>query len=180
MNTFSAEVKGLPELLARFKRLATDDLGQKTLRGAVSAGASVVRAAEKRATPVAARPVRRGGGVVTPPGTMQRAAVIKYDRASSNETQAVYVVAYRQGKRAAKKSRDAFYAQWVDRGHLIVPRRKKKATRGQLAGNRVRASAAGRRVAGRNFFVPTFESTRQQAIDAMVRRLRLRLSKAGV
>lgn len=175
-DSVSATVTGGPELNARLLAL-TPEIRRKVLRPAVAVGAGLLRRALKAAAPVAPGPVRRGAGVVTQPGTLQRAGIIKFARELTNETQVGYVVTFRQGKRQQKSNRDAFYATWVDKGHLIVPRRRNVARRGELAYNRVKARAAGKRVPGRNFFEPTIAANADRASQATIDKATTALDK---
>ena len=171
----TVEVKGLQELKARLDALPKE-VAQRGLRRAVAAGASVIRAAAKKAAPVAAGPIRRGGGKETAPGTLQRGAMAKFIKAESNDTQVFYIVGFRQGKRQQKSNRDAFYASWVEFGHKIVPRRGKGARKGTLARNRRQATAS---VPPHPYFAPAWEANKQNALDAIQKRLTSELQKLG-
>lgn len=116
-------VRGLPELKAEFARVEKEVRTRVVRRGA-SAGARTMK------TAIAPRiPVRSG--------TLKRSLLIKFAREKSNDTQALYVVTFRQGKKLQRGaitkrggkffkrvlSQDAFYARWVEHGHKL--RRKK-------------------------------------------------------
>jgi HK97 gp10 family phage protein len=172
----TVQVKGLRELQQRLATLPIE-IGRKALRKSVAAGASVIRAAAKARAPISKGPVRRGNGrPLTPPGTLKRAALIKYVKAESTDTQASYIVAFRKGKRAQKTNKDAFYASWVEFGHKIVPRRGKSARRGTLARNRRGAAAS---VPPHPYFRPAWESTKSQALIAIETKLAAELKKLG-
>lgn len=169
------QIKGLDELKRRLDMLPKD-VASKALRKSVAAGASVIRLAAKNAAPVSAGPVRRGGGKQTTPGTLKRAALMKYVKAESNDTQVSYIVGFRQGKRNQKSNRDAFYASWVEFGHKVVPRRGKGAKRGTLARNRRNAQ---QEVPAHPYFAPAWEANKQKALDVIQTRLTAELQKLG-
>lgn len=121
------EVQGLRELQAKLKSLPAE-IAQKALKKGVAAGARFVREAARGLAPQASGPIKRKSGV-TFPGTLRRAAIIKFIREDSNATQIEYIVTFRQGKRAASRGADAFYARFVEFGHAkrgggtVAPRR---------------------------------------------------------
>ena len=119
----SAIVTGLPELKAEFARVERA-MQTRVIRRGASAGAATIKLGINPRIPVKT-------------GTLKRSLLIKYAREKSDETQAVYVVTFRQGKKlqvgAITKrrgkffkrvlSQDAFYARWVEAGHKL--RRKR-------------------------------------------------------
>lgn len=119
----SVVVKGLPELKAEFARVERE-VRTKVVRKGASVGARALKIAIEPRIPVKS-------------GTLKRALLIKYAREKSNETQAAYVVTFRQGKKlqvgAITKrkgkffkrvlSQDAYYARFVEGGHQL--RRKR-------------------------------------------------------
>lgn len=127
------QIQGLDALKAKFKSLPSE-MAQKVLKKGVAAGARFVRDVERQTAPIAARPVRRGRGIVTAPGTMRRAAIIKFVREDSSATQIEYIVTFRQGKRSRKSGTDAFFARYVDLGH-------RTRSGGTVAGRRTLAAA---------------------------------------
>lgn len=108
-------VKGLPELKANLEKLPRL-LARTALRKGVAAGAGVVRRAAKANSRVG-KGLRRRGGRLVPGGTLKRSTIIKYVRKLSNDTQQVYLVTFRKGKREQKSGRDAYYAGWEEFGH---------------------------------------------------------------
>lgn len=112
-------VKGLPELKAEFIRIERA-VATRVLRKGGSAGAKVVKAAVAQKVPVKS-------------GVLKRSLLVKFAREKSNDTQALYIVTFRQGKKfqagAVTKrkgkffkrvlSQDAFYARWVEAGHHL-------------------------------------------------------------
>lgn len=179
------QVHGLAELKRKFESLPRD-ISKKLLRKALGASSRQAKLAAVAAAPISARPVRRGKGRVTPPGTLKRSAIVFFDRKQSNDTQAVYAVTFRMGKKQQKANRDAFYARWVEFGHRVVPRKPTGAFWKRKKGAVSRFSLAGRRaaakgeVAGRKFltnsfaagvhgFAATFERVARENFDAAVR-----------
>lgn len=115
----SVVIRGLPELKAEFTRIDRD-VGKRVLRKGGSAGARVVKTAVAQKVPVKS-------------GVLKRSLLVKYVREKSSDTQALYLVTFRQGKKfqtgAVTKrkgkffkrvlSQDAFYARWVEAGHHL-------------------------------------------------------------
>lgn len=127
-------VHGLAELEANFRKVSAE-VGKKVLRSGAGAGAKMVKSSAKGN--VRSLPRRIPSKKPGHPGLLEKAAIINFRRRESNETQAVYIVTFRQGKKQQSVRRgkqainlDAFYARWVEGGHKIVPRSKKVGTRG--------------------------------------------------
>jgi HK97 gp10 family phage protein len=117
------EVKGLRELKASLNALP-QNIATNVLRGAVNAGARVIRDEAKIKAPVET-------------GTLKRAIYTKFIRELSDPWRAVYFVGVRQGKRYANlktkggkdKSMDAYYAKFVEYGHYSRPAGKHRMNR---------------------------------------------------
>lgn len=167
-------VKGLDDLKRRLDQIGRET-GRKVLRSGVAAGARVVKNAAIAAAPVGSS--RKGHAA----GTLKRAAIIKFVPDMSNDTQVEYIVTFRKGKRQQKYSRDAFYASWVEFGHKIVPRSAKAVSlKGFLRNKRTlrnRRAAATGRVEPHRFLGPAFESSKQNALTAMVDAIKRGLDK---
>lgn len=138
-------MKGTAELSRALLNLP-HKVEQRVLRKAAIAGARIVRNAVQALAPIADAPVNRKGGVVTVPGTLRRAVVLKYAPEKSGIGKSTYVVTVRHGKRYQKANRDAYYWLWVEQGHAVI-RGKMKV--GQAA--------------PRPFFVPAYRATADQA-----------------
>ena len=163
MTTELVHVQGLAELEKRLAALPTL-LARTALRKAVSKGAAVIRDAARAAAPIAAAPHRRARGVVVAPGTLKRAALIRFVRELSNDQQVEYIVAFRRGKRQQKGNRDAFYAPWVEFGHRIRPRRGAKG-------------GGGGSVPPHPFFGPAFADSKYRALQVIEDTLRTEIAK---
>ncbi len=169
-------IKGLDELARNLKALPAK-LQKNIMRKALGASgaAGVIKKVAQANAPVSAAPVTRGGGRVTQPGVLKAAAIVKFIRNQSNDTQAVYIVTFRRGKKAQRigkraNNRDAFYASWVEFGHKIVPRTRRigRDRRGRFINARTRSArrvSAGGTVAGRRFLTRAFNSAGRQALD---------------
>lgn len=111
-------IAGLKELQAALKELP-ERIGKNVLRGAVAAGAAVVRNEAKLRAPVYTGSVSEGH---PPPGTLRRSVYQKQIREKSNAVQQTFYVGVRKGakyKNQGKKgnlSQDAFYASLVEFG----------------------------------------------------------------
>lgn len=147
------EIEGLKELQLKLLELPKR-LARNAMRAAVGAGAAVIRTEIKMRAPVYTGKVSDGH---PPPGTLKRAVVSKYIREMSNDFEAVFKVTVRKGKRFAKQgkkenlSQDAYYAMWVELGTA--------------------------KMAPRPFFRPGYEAKKQEALNAMIQKLRERLEQ---
>ncbi len=160
------QIKGLAELNQRL--LALPQLMQtKVLRGAMLAGAKVVRDTAKANAPLGPGPKRRYNGNITPPGVLKRSALVKFDKSNSNGTQVVYLATFRKGRKQQKANRDAFYASWVEFGHKIVPRKSKSGK-----GIALRRRGATGRVPPHKFLTPAFNSTQSQVLQVIENKIR--------
>lgn len=118
-------VQGLRELQDSLKKLP-DNIARNVLRGAVGAGASVIRKEAQAKAPVYTGEVSKGH---PPPGTLKRAIVQKQIRELSSLFKQVFYVTVRRGKKYTKQgkgsnlSQDAFYAAWVEWGTSKMPAR---------------------------------------------------------
>lgn len=156
----SAVVHGLPELKAKFAAVERE-VGKVVIRRGAGAGAKTVKQGIGPFVPVKS-------------GTLKRSLIVKFDRAKSNDTQALYVVTFRQGKRLQKGavfkrgsryfkrvvSLDAFYAPFVEHGH------------------RVRGNS-GTFVEGKYFFRDGLRATSNQALQTMVTTMDGEIAKAA-
>lgn len=116
-----AEIKsftGFKELQQALKELP-DRISRNVLRGAVAAGAAVVRKEAVVRAPVYQEQVQAGH---PPAGTLKRAVYQKQILEYSNLTQQMFYVGVRHGKKYQKQgkkgtlSQDAYYAKWIEFG----------------------------------------------------------------
>lgn len=164
-------IKGLKELNDALAQLPRN-IGRNVLRGAVRAGAAVVRDEAKRQAPVDT-------------GTLRRAIYHKQIREQSSAVRQVFYVGVRRGKQyrslttkgGKDRSMDAYYAGFVEYGHFA--RRSKdgkfrklmrKTDRGQ-ANNQVMAemvqSGEVRWIPARPYMRPAWAVTKEQALKAL-------------
>lgn len=167
-------VSGLDALKASFNK-APKDVQTKVLRKSVLAGAAVVKREMVKTAPIYSGPQRKSN---PQPGTLKRSLVNKFAKDESNETQATYIVTARKGKQEQKRSRNAFYAGWVERGHKVVARRQGKG-KGGLFNQTLRARRAASKtvVQGVEFMKKAYESTKNFALNAIIRRATIELNK---
>ena len=188
------KVEGLRELKAALNALP-QNIATNVLRGAVNAGARVIRDEAKIKAPV-----------VT--GRLKRAIYTKYIRELSDPWRAVYFVGVRRGKKyqnlktkdrtmkdgtikaGADRSMDAYYARFVEYGHFSRPagmhRMNRRATsysihsKGDLLFNRLsqakdrsatleRMVAAGviRWIPAKPFMRPAWDAKQDAALEAL-------------
>jgi hypothetical protein len=170
-------VSGLDALRDALKKIPSV-VRTQVLRKAVLSGASVVRKEMVKTAPIYSGPQRKSK---PQPGTLRRAILNKFAKDESNETQATYIVTARKGKKERthkQGSRDAFYAAWVERGHKVVPRRQGKGKGGLFNQTlRARRAAAKTVVQGVEFMKKAYETMKDTALKAIMRRTRLELKK---
>ena len=113
-----AHIEGLDKLAWRLKQLP-DRIGRNVLRGAVSAGAAVIRNEAKLKAPLYTGDVSKGH---PPPGTLKRSIYQKQIAELSSLGRQVFYVGVRQGKEYQKQgkkgnlSQDAYYWKFVEFG----------------------------------------------------------------
>jgi HK97 gp10 family phage protein len=136
-------VMGLDELQARLRDLPKR-IGRNVLRGAMNAGATVIRKEVQARAPVYTGSVAAGH---PPPGTLRRSIYQVQIREFSNDQRQTYQVGVRKGKRFRKQgkrgqlSQDAFYAHFVEFGTV--------------------------KMAARPFMRPGFEASKSAAVQAV-------------
>lgn len=121
----SCKVEGLDKLAAALRELP-QRLGRNVLRGAVAAGATVIRNEARLHAPVYTGDVAQGH---PPPGTLKRAIFQVRVREKSDDKRQVFIVSVKQGKKyrvqgkRGDKSQDAYYWRWVEMGTVNMPAR---------------------------------------------------------
>lgn len=173
-------IQGLKELQQSMKALAAN-VSKNVLRSAVNAGAQVVRQQARANAPVmhVALPKHQA------PGTLKRSIVTSYIRERSSQTQAVYYVTVRKGKRYRGQgkrqamSQDAYYGAWVELGHYFV---KHKPTGTTYKQHRKNQHARGVWVPAHPYLRPAYEVKKYESVEAMkqyiVNRLPVEIEKA--
>ena len=132
-------IQGLAEL-DRALHALPGNIAKNVLRGAVGAGASVIRAEAKQRAPVATGQ----GKDAPPPGTLKRAIYSKQIRELSNFSKQTFFVSVKSGAKhrgAGKKYLDAWYWRFVEFGTS--------------------------KMAARPFLRPAFEAKKTEAIEAI-------------
>lgn len=146
-------VEGLAELRAALRELP-QRIARNALRGAVSAGAAVIRKEAKARAPLYTGKVADGH---PPPGTLKRAVYQKQINELSSLTNQVFFVGVRHGKKYQKqgkkgdKSQDAYYWRFVEFGTSNM--------------------------AARPFMRPAFEAKKNEAVAAIKTYLTDRIAK---
>jgi HK97 gp10 family phage protein len=146
-------VEGLAELRAALRELP-QRIARNVLRGAVSAGAAVIRKEAKARAPLYTGKVAEGH---PPAGTLKRAIYQKQINELSSLTNQVFFVGVRHGKKYQKqgkkgdKSQDAYYWRWVEFGTS--------------------------KMAARPFMRPAFEAKKNEAVAAIKTYLTDRIAK---
>lgn len=136
-------VDGLAELKRALEELPKN-IGRNVLRGAVRAGAAVIRAESQARAPVYAGDVSKGH---PPPGTLKRAIYMKQIAELSGATRQTFIVGARKGRKyrhqgkSGNLSQDAYYASFVEFGTS--------------------------RMAARPFMRPAFEAKKNAAVEAI-------------
>lgn len=133
-------ISGLKELQAAIKELPAN-IAKNVLRGAVNAGATVIREEAKARAPKSEGPAIKGQPM---PGTLKRALYQKQIREKSSAVLQTFFVGVRQGRSAKKTKKgnlDAWYARFVEFGT--------------------------RKMAARPFMRPAFEAKKEAAVQAI-------------
>lgn len=149
---------GLKELQEALKQLP-DRIAKNVLRGAVSAGAAVVRKQVVANAPLWTGPVGKGH---PKPGTLKKSIYQKQIGELSNNVKQTFFVGARRGKGYREKGQDAYYASWVEFGHFFVPPRPKGVTR-----KAHRKENRSKFVPAHPFIRPAFESKKVEAVEAI-------------
>nr|WP_198047974.1 HK97-gp10 family putative phage morphogenesis protein [Cupriavidus taiwanensis] len=181
-------VKGLRELNDALNALP-QNIAKNILRGAVNAGAAVIRKEAALRAPVY-EPGKYGvPDMRVEPGRLKRAIYQAHAPELSSAIVQTVLIGVRQGKSQRQKQRgkqtfnlDAYYAKWVEFGHWYVPRRGEGITR--KAHRAKHKSDMGRFIPARPFMRPAFEAKKDDAIKAIEQYLRERIpreaSKLGI
>jgi HK97 gp10 family phage protein len=177
-------VKGLAEFQRAIEQFPKN-IGRNVLRGAVNAGATVLR---KRAVELA--PEYEGDDKRVDPGRIKRAIYQKQIPELSNELLQTFFVGVRRGKKQQLKvvrgkvtNLDAYYWSWLEFGHFYVPPRPKGITQEKhREAHKTGTSAIW--IEPRSFMRPAFAIAKDDAIQAMVayleKRIPLEAQKLGL
>lgn len=177
-------IKGLDEFARALEQLPKN-IGRNVLRGAVNAGATVIRQQA-----VALAPEYEGDDKRQDPGRLKRAVFQKQIPERSSDLVQVFYVGVRRGKKSQVKVRggkvvnlDAYYWPWVEFGHAYVPRRPKGVSQREHR-KAVKSGASVIWVEPRSFMRPAMAIARDQAIKQMIAYLEKRIpeeaSKLGL
>ena len=178
-------VTGLTELQLTYKALP-DKLKRGMITRGVAAMAKILVKNTRLAAPLGGPYKKRGKS----PGTLKRSIVRVRARELQTVTQVGQLVTALKGRKyqsTGKKGRnlDAFYAEWVDKGHRVVARstvfiagraNRKKQKRGRTT-VRARRTLSTQKVAGVGFFAAALEKSFGPAVNAMADVMRSELSK---
>lgn len=164
-------ISGLKELQEALK-LLPQNIARNVLRGAVSAGAALVRDEAKRKAPVYTGTPAMGH---PPAGTLKRAIYIKRIAERSSQFKQVFFVGVRRGKKYQKQgkhgtlSQDAYYASWVEYGHYYAPPGKHGFGTRRRAMNAVAFNGGGisgaRFIAPNPYMRPAWDSQKRSAVQ---------------
>lgn len=143
-----------------------DALGQKIrtrlVRAALASAGRVFKNSVKAAAPIGK--ARKGHS----PGTLKRSVYVGRSKLTAQGA-TIFVSAY-TGKKHQKHNRDAYYAMWVERGHVIT----RKALRGgekSRAAQRGTLLGQGKKVDGKWYLKTGFRVSQNAAIDAFYDRI---------
>jgi HK97 gp10 family phage protein len=138
-------IEGLKELQAAMRQLPRN-IGRNVLRGAVNAGASLIRNEVRDNAPIYEGKPQAGHA---PAGALRRAVYQKQIREASSWFKQVFYVSVRSGKSQQKKGLDAYYWRFVEFGT--------------------------KKMAARPFLRPAFESKKYEAAEAIKQYLARRI-----
>ena len=154
-NLESVKIDGLDQLAQALRELPKR-VARNGLRGAVYAGAKVIRDEAKLKAPVASAPL---GPNQPPQGTLKRSIIMKQVPELSGEQKQTFFVTVRHGKKYRKQgksgnlSQDAWYWRFVEFGTV--------------------------KMTARPFLRPAFEGKKYEAVDAIKTRLAERIEQAA-
>jgi HK97 gp10 family phage protein len=160
-------VKGLDAFLAALNQLP-HNIAKNVLRGAVNAGATVLRNEA-----VFLAPEYEGDDERPDKGLIKRAIYQKQIPELSNDLQQTFYVGVRRGPKSTVKVRgnkvsvDAYYWTWLEFGHYYVPRNNTGVSNSTHAKN-AKANGTALWVEPRSFMRPAFAIAKDEAIKAMV------------
>lgn len=167
-------ITGLQELNQALVKLAAD-VQTKYLRGAVAAGARVIRDAAVRNVPVRS-------------GKLRRAIYSKWIREASGQERQLFLVSVRRGKQFQSRTRqtkrgktvttkdnDAYYWTWIEFGHVAAGPERIRGGSARRERARQSLRTAGRFVPPRPFLRPAFEANKTAAIEAVREELAKRI-----
>jgi hypothetical protein len=182
----TAQVTGLKELQAALFALPPA-IGERVLRSSVATGAAVLREEVIRQAPEFGGTVQKGH---PPAGTLKKAIYQTRLVNKCTPTLEVFLVSARKGKKfqaiakGAKGAQqivnmDAFYWTWVEFGHHVNPGKALTNFR-----DRMHMYQGTRLMPGASFIMPNpfmrraYEAKKIEARDAMIAKMRERLSEA--
>jgi HK97 gp10 family phage protein len=162
MLSIGAKIDG--DLTAGFDKLI-EAAGESTLRATGVAGARVIQA----------QAIANTAKFKDSEGTIARNIIIKRleEESKDNQTQS-YIVTVRTGK--YEKDGDAFYWDFVERGHEVVPR-KPDAMTWKAHREAAKKEYGTSRVPAVPFMRPAFESKKGAALEAMKKRMAEQISE---
>jgi HK97 gp10 family phage protein len=162
MLSIGAKIDG--DLTAGFDKLI-EAAGESTLRATGVAGARVIQA----------QAIANTARFEHPTGIIKKNIIIKRleEESKDNQTQS-YIVTVRTGKHNVEG--DAFYWDFVERGHAFVPR---NPTSKNWKAHREAAKAeyGTSTVPAKPFMRPAFESKKGAALEAMKKRMAEKISE---
>lgn len=167
-------VKGLDEFQKALEQFPKN-IARNVLRGAVSAGATVI---QKEAIHLA--PEYEGEDPRAERGRLKANIFRKQAREASNEMVQTYIVGVKSGKESGKYKivvngkvtyLDAYYWWWVENGHFYVPPGLVSGKGSSVPNKKHREAARARAVwiAPRSFLRPAFAIAKDEALNTMIR-----------
>lgn len=186
-------IKGLDEFLKALDQLPKN-IAKNVLRGAVNAGATVLRQEAVFLAPEYKPPEGEKPDERADPGKIKRAIYQKQIPEKSNELVQTFYVGVRRGPKSTVKIKgnqvavDAYYWSWLEFGHYYVPPGIQSG-KGSTAANTAhrdahKTGANAVWVEPRSFMRPAFAIAKDQAIKTMVsyfeRRIPAEAQKLGL
>ncbi len=171
------KVTGLQELNRALSQL-NDDVKKKYVRGAVGAGARLIRDAAIRNAATVIAGTAPKSGIRRRTGRLQRAIYSAWLAKESTADSQSFIVSVKRGKNFQSKTRqrggksfqtsnkDAYYWTWVEFGHVVTTKKIKGGLRAREKA-RIPLKAAGQFVPARPFMRPALESNKTAAIEAV-------------
>ena len=174
-------MEGWKELETKLLGLSTQ-IAKGALKQGVAAGAKFMKAEVKAKAPLLSGFT---WGQHQPPGTLKRAIMTVFCPELSNDYQATYKVTVKKGKKYRNRgkkgnlSQDAFYADWVERGHFYVPPKTNDRTSWNAHRKQAKSKSDAVFIAAHPFMRPAWDTKKDQALEAIRKELEIKIEQVA-
>jgi len=173
-------LKGWGELEKQLLGLSAK-IAKNALSSGVSAGARFMQKAVKDKAPLLSGPT---WGDHQPPGTLKRSIIVKYCPELSTQFKSTYKVTVRKGKRyrnqgkKGNRSQDAYYADWVEKGHWYVPPKPKNANwKSHREAAKSYTSSTAKFIPAHPFMRPAWEVNKTASLEVIKNQMTVKINE---